>query len=171
MNAESIVGRTIGEAGDGTEYVGKPGRRLRARALHRRSAHRMLEGLLCFAIVVEAELIHCGVVDRPGSTEVPLLESLVGGRSETGHVRAGSLELRKRRDYVVIIEIVVKAEVLFGIEPVIDLDRKLVAASGLHGYGLNQIGASRGSRNKLKQIHGGGIHAFQRNLVVGKNVG
>ena len=72
---------------------------------------------------------------------------------------------------MVIIEIVVEAKVLFVIEPVVDPDRKLVAAVGLHRYSLNEIGACRRSRNKLKQIHGGGIQAFQGNLVGRKNVG
>ena len=56
----------------------------------------MLERFLRFAIVIEAKLIHCGVVNGPGVADVVLLESFVGDGSEPGHVRAGSLELRKR---------------------------------------------------------------------------
>src|SRR6266478_2366012 len=70
---------------------------------------------------------------------------------------------------MVIIEIVVEAKFLLAVEPVIELDRKLVAALGLHRYSLNKVGACRRNRNKLKEIHGGGIQAFQGNLVVGKN--
>src|ERR1700693_5986786 len=72
---------------------------------------------------------------------------------------------------MVIIEIVVEAKVLLTVEPVIELDRKLVAAVGLHRYSLNKVGACRRNRNKLKQIHGGGIQALQGNLVGRKNVG
>src|SRR5258706_6880501 len=96
VNTESIVGRAVGEAENRTECVGKPRRSRRAGVLHRRGAHWMLEGFLRFAIVIESELVHCGVVDSPRMADVPLLESLVGDGSEPWHVRAGSLELRKR---------------------------------------------------------------------------
>ena len=80
----------------------------------------MLECFLRFAIVVEAKLVNGSVVDGPGVADVPLLESLVGDGSETRYVGAGSLKLRKGRDYVVIIEIVVEAEVLFVVDAVIE---------------------------------------------------
>ena len=131
----------------------------------------MLEGSLRFTIVVEAKLVDRGVVDRPGMAEVLLLESLVGDGSETGYVRAGSLKLRKGRDYVVIIEIIVEAKVLFVIEPVIESHGELVAAVRLHRYGLDNVAPCRRSRNKLKQIYSGGVHTLQGNDVVWKDVG
>src|SRR6266403_3461825 len=72
---------------------------------------------------------------------------------------------------MVIIEIVVEAKVLLAVEPVIELDRKLVAALGLHRYSLNKVVACRRNGNKPKEIHGGGIQAFQGNLVGRKDVG
>src|SRR5258706_14711465 len=108
MNTQCIVGRAVGETGNRNEYVGQPRGWRGTGPLHRRSAHRMLESFLRFAIVIETKLVHCGVVDGPRMAEVPLLESLARNGSETGHVRAGSLELRKRGDYAVIIEIVVE---------------------------------------------------------------
>jgi len=65
-------------------------------------------------------------------TDVVLLESLVGSGTEIQVRRACCLKLRKREDDVVIIEIVIKAEVLLIINPVIDLYSKLVARSGFY---------------------------------------
>src|SRR4030095_13410736 len=132
----------------------------------------MLKSSLRFAIVVEAEFIHRTVVDSPGMADVPLLESLFSDRSETGHVRAGSLKLRKRRNYVVIVEIVVEAEVLFVIDAMIDSYRELVATGGLDGNSLNEVAcrARRGKRNKLQQVYCSRIEAFQGNLVARKDV-
>ena len=131
----------------------------------------MLEGPLRFAIVVEAELVDRGVVDRPGMAQVVLLEAFVGDGSETRYIRAGSLKLRKGRNYVVIIEIIVEAKILLVIEPVIESQSELVAAIGLHRYGLDNVASSLWNRNKLKQINSSGIHALQGNLVVWKDVG
>ena len=58
----------------------------------------MLEGTLCFAVVVEAEFIDRAVVDGPGVADVPLLKALTRGGGETGDVGAGSLKLGERGD-------------------------------------------------------------------------
>src|SRR6185437_3298249 len=130
----------------------------------------MLEGSLRFAIVVEAKLVDRVVVDRPGMAEVVLLEPFVGDGSETRYVRPGSLKLRKRRNYVVIIEIIVEAKILPVIEPVIESQSELVAAIRLHRVGLDNVASSLWNRNKLKQIYSSSIHALQGNLVVRKDV-
>ena len=121
----------------------------------------MLECLLRFAIVVEAELVNGSVANSPGVTDVPLLESLVGDGSETGHIRSGRLKLRKGRDYVVVIEVVVEAEVLFVIDAMIELHGELVATGRLHRNSLNEIEAAsgRGERDKLQQVDGGWVEA------------
>ena len=93
----------------------------------------MLECFLRFTIVVEAKLVHGTVADGPGVADVPLLESLVGDGSKTRHVGAGRLKLRKGRDYVVIIEIIVEAEILPVVDAVIEFYRELVAAVGCTG--------------------------------------
>ena len=87
--------------------------------MHRSCKHRVLKRPLRFAIVVETELIHGRIADRPGMADVPLLKSLVGNRPKTGDIRAGCLELREWGDEMVIIKIVVKAEVLLAIEAVV----------------------------------------------------
>src|SRR5260370_35868257 len=69
-----------------------------------------------------------------------------------------------------IVEIVVEDEVLVVVNAMVELERELIAALGLYGHGLNSTAAGR-SGDKLKQIDGSGVHASQRNLVVGKNGG
>src|SRR6266849_7737212 len=97
MNAEVVRCGAIRETElTGLHDSGQPRGWRGAGVLHRRSTPRMLESFLRFAIVIETKLVHCGVADGPRMAEVPLLESLVGNGSKTGHVRAGSLELRKR---------------------------------------------------------------------------
>src|SRR6266403_116967 len=97
MNAQVIRCGAIRETElTGLHDSGQPGEWRGTGVLHRRSTHRMLESSLRFAIVIETELVHRGVADGPGMADVPLLEPLVGDGSKAGHVRAGSLELRKR---------------------------------------------------------------------------
>src|SRR5258708_19304031 len=97
MNPKDVRWRTIRETRHGRviERGSEPRRSGWAGALHRRSAHRMLEGSLRLAVVIEAKLVHRGVADGPGMADVPLLESLVGNGSESGHVRPRTLKLRK----------------------------------------------------------------------------
>ena len=132
----------------------------------------MLECLLRFAIVVEAELVNGSVANSPGVTDVPLLESLVCDGSETGHIRSGRLKLRKGRDYVVVIEVVVEAEVLFVIDAMIELHGELVATGRLHRNSLNEIEAAsgRGERDKLQQVDGCWVEAFQGDFIGRKDV-
>ena len=92
----------------------------------------MLEGPLSFPIVVKAELVDRAITDRPSMTDVVLLESFVRDRSKTRHIRARRLELRKRRDDVMVVEVIVEAEILSIIDAVIKLDRKLISAIRLN---------------------------------------
>src|SRR6266852_3910126 len=132
MNAEGILRRSVCEAGDGAGNAGEPGGGGWTRILYCRCENGTLEGSLCLAVVVEAEFVdHC-VADRPGMADVPLLKSLVGTRAESRHIRARGLELREWRDQVMIVEIVIKAEVLLVVEAMIKLHGELVAAFGLH---------------------------------------
>ena len=78
MNAQSIRLRPVCEAGNWASNVGEPCRSWRTGILHRSCKHRVLERPLRFAIVVETELIHSCIADRPCMTDVPLLKSLVG---------------------------------------------------------------------------------------------
>ena len=56
----------------------------------------MLKCLLALAIVIETELVHRAVADRPGVGDVPLLEALRHSGSEAGEVGASQLEVGKR---------------------------------------------------------------------------
>src|SRR5713226_8566398 len=98
MNAQGILRRAIGEARYRTQRIGEPGRSGRAGILYGCRERGTLEGFLRLAVVVEAKLIDGCIADRPGVADVVLLESFVGSGSESGHVGAGCLELRKRED-------------------------------------------------------------------------
>src|SRR5437868_7787766 len=99
MNAQGI-GRVGGicEAWHWTRDVGEPARSRGTGILYCRREDGMLESLLPLTVVIEAKLVDRSVVDRPGMSDVPLLISVVGNRSESRHVSACSFEDRKRRD-------------------------------------------------------------------------
>ena len=125
----------------------------------------MLEGALRFAVVIEVELVHRSVADGPGVCDVPLLKSFVGNGPESGNVCTRGLKLRERRDHMVVVEVVIKTEVLLAIEPVIDLDRELIAAIGLRWSGLDRITVVGWGWDKLQEINGSGIQASKRDNV------
>jgi hypothetical protein len=102
--------------------------------------------------------------------DVPLLKSLVGSGPETGHIRAGSLELRKRRDGMVIIKIVINAEILPVVQTMINAYRKLVITVGLYGGCYELIAAVSRSWNKLEQVNRSGIQTSKGDDVPGEEV-
>src|SRR6266851_1008246 len=107
MNAQGILRRAIREARYRTQRIGEPGRSGRAGILYGCRERGTLEGFLRLTVVIEAKLIDGCIADCPRVADVVLLESFVGGGSESGHVRARSLELCKGEDHVVIIKIIV----------------------------------------------------------------
>src|SRR5438270_8124709 len=107
MNPPWICGGAIREARDRTERGCEPGRRRGTGILHKRSALWVLECTLGFAVVVKPEFIDRAVVDGPGMADIPLLKALFCRRSKAGHVGASGLELSKRRDQAVVVEIIV----------------------------------------------------------------
>src|SRR5258708_1999791 len=158
--------RTVAEeTGRGPKSAGKPRRRGRAGILNEAGALRMLEGSLCFAIVIEAELIDGGVVDRPGMGQVPLLVPLLDGGSKARNVSACCLELGKGEHHAMIVKIIVSAKTLLVVDPVVDLESKLVAAFRLHRGRLYGVAGSW-RRHKLQQVHRGCVHATQGNDLV-----
>ena len=134
--------------------------------LYRRGKGRVLERTLRFTVVVEAELVHGCVADGPGMADVPLLKALVGDGAETGHIRAGGLKLRKWRNQMIIIKIVIEAEVLLIIEPMVNSQCKLVATLWLNRRTHKLVTAIGRGGDVLQQINRGGIEASERNDVI-----
>src|SRR6266566_3141123 len=130
----------------------------------------MLECTLGFAVVVKPEFIDRAVVDGPGMADIPLLKALFCRRSKAGDVCASGLELSKRRDQAVVVEIIVNAEILAVADSVVELERELVAAIRLHRDSHQDVAIGRRG-HKLKQVHSRRVHASQRYLVVGENSG
>src|SRR3954467_14816913 len=98
MNSQSIRRRRIREAeGDAGPQTRKcllqKSRRGGTGVLHRPRKRGMLECPLRLTVVVETELIHRCVAEGPGVADVPLLESFIGNRPESRHIRAGRLKL------------------------------------------------------------------------------
>src|SRR5882757_9605610 len=91
MNPRCICRRSVGEARHRSYSVSQPTWSRRTGILHKARPDGMLKRPLRFAVVIEAELIHGAVVDRPVMRDVPLLESFAGCRSESGNVCPGGL--------------------------------------------------------------------------------
>src|ERR1700687_220202 len=139
------IGRAVSvEAWRGPECAGEPGWRGRTGILDQACPLWMLEGSLCFAIVVKTKLIHRAVADRPSVGQVPLLETLLNRGSEPWHVCASSLELREWKDHAVVIKIIVSTEVLFVVDAMINLDRELITPLRLPRRSLDGVSAGSG---------------------------
>src|SRR5947199_6374902 len=110
----------------------------------------MLKRSLRFTVVVEAELVHGGVVDRPGMANTPLLKSLVSYRSESGQIRTGRFKLCEWRNEVVIVKVVVKAKVLLVVYAVVKAHCELITTLGLHRCSHQRIGTVGWNRNILQ---------------------
>ena len=129
----------------------------------------MLKRLLPLAVVIEAELVHHRVIDRPRVCNVVLLEPLRHDVSEPWEIRTRQFEVCKRIVRAIVVEIVIDAQVLFVVQPVVKFKRHLIAAHRLGRHGADQRTAVRRLRNKLQQVHRRRIHASQRYLTSGKN--
>src|ERR1700678_270460 len=129
----------------------------------------MLKRLLPFAVVIETEFIHCAVANSEGVSNVPLLKAFRDNVSEPGEIRAGEFKVGERVQRSVVIEIVIDAQVLFIIDPVVNLDRKLVPAYRLGGNGTDQRTVVRGRRDALKEINCRRVHTGKRDLTVGED--
>ena len=86
-----------------------------------------------------------------------------------GTIGAGEFEVGEWAARAVVVEIVIDAQVLLVIQPVVNFDSELVAAYGLGRNGGDQITAVWRSGNKLQQINRGRVHASEGNLAVGEN--
>src|SRR5436305_1011801 len=68
--------------------------------LHRGCEHRMLEGSLPFAVIVEAEFIYRCIAKRPSMANVPLLKTFVDDGSEPRNIGPGRFEHREWGDHM-----------------------------------------------------------------------
>ena len=128
----------------------------------------MLESPLRFTIVVEAELVHRCVANAPRVADVPLLRSLIDDGPETGHIRSGRLEHREWGDQVIIVEIVIKTEILLVIKAVVKPYRKLVRTHWLHRRSHQFVAVVGWGWNKLEQVNRSGVQTSQRDDVARK---
>jgi len=130
--------------------------------------NRVLESPLRLTVVVEAELVHSCVADGPCVADVPLLKSLIDDGPETGHIRSGRLEHREWGDQMIIVEIVIKTEVLLVVKAVVKPYRKLVRTHWLHRRSHQFVAVVGWDWDILKQVNGRGIQTSQRDDVAGK---
>ena len=111
----------------------------------------MCERPLRFSHIREAKLINRAVADSPGMAEVPLLEALLRTRSESRNIGSSSLKIVERVKCSLIGKIVIRAEVLLVIDPVIDPDGGLILVVCAIGNALEEPPAVRVG-HKPKQI-------------------
>src|ERR1051326_4182845 len=71
---------------------------------------------------------------------------------------------------MVVVEVVVKAEVLRVVDAMVNLEGELVTALRLN-RNRDQGVAVRRRRNELQQIDSSGVHAPQRNDIAGEQIG
>src|SRR6202044_946561 len=94
------------------------------------------------------------------------LDTLRDNAAKAGDIGSSQFEVRKGLYYALVVEIVINAQVLFVIDPVIDLDGELGSSRRLGRNSRDQIAAVGRLRNKLQQINCGGIHAGEWDLAV-----
>ena len=99
-------------------------------------------------------------------SDIPLLEALRHNTSEAREIGASQFEIGERVKRAVVIEIVVDAQVLLIIQPMINSSGELVAAYGFSGDSADQEAAVWWSGNKLKKISRGGVHASEWDLTI-----
>src|SRR5438270_5629906 len=100
LTAQRIAGIVAVEAGD---RGSKPGRGSRTCVLYQSGVCGMLKSPLAFAVVVETEFIDGVVADRPGVSNVPLLDSFCQAASKARDIRSQKFEIGERTQSIVII--------------------------------------------------------------------
>src|SRR5579864_6732929 len=101
----------------------------------------MIEIFLTLSEIIKSEFVHLCGPDGPRMAQIPLLDARLEYRTESGHVCAGALEIGKRFSSRIVVEIVVGAKLLAGVDSVIEVNRKLIAALWLHGIGAEYAGS------------------------------
>jgi len=157
--ARNVTIKTRGRPGN----VAQPRRSRRAGLLHQFGILRMLKCPLAFAVVIETEFVHRAASECPCVGNVPLLEALRQNAPEAGDIGARKLEVGERLQRTIIIKIVIDAQVLLVVDPVVDFHCELVAADGLGGDRADQITVAGRAGNKLQQINRRGVHASEGN--------
>ena len=133
----------------------------------------MIKILLALPEVIESEFVHLCGVDRPRVAQIPLLNAGLKYRAESRNVRAGTLEIGKRFGPRIVVEIVVGAKLLAGVDSVIEVNRKLIAELRFHGIGTEYTGSIgrldwRAMREKTKELLASlEIRDLQADRVVG----
>src|ERR1035441_1416033 len=170
MYAEQTAKRIAGVIPVETRHGScQPGRGRGAGVLYQFRVRRMLKRLLTLAIVIESEFIHGAGADRPSMGNVPLLEALFHSGSEAWQIGTSEFEASKWVLCGVVVEIVIDAQVLLLIQPVVKPGCQLVATNGPDRHGADQRTAVWRCRNKLQKVNRGWIHASERDLIILKD--
>ena len=129
------------------------GRNAHAGVLHQVGPLRVEKSFLAFPKKGEAEFIHRGRSGSPGVRQIELLKAFVAQVAETRQGRAARLKLREGLLKIIIVEVIVRIELLVVRELLVDAHRSLVGAVALQRRGLvilhrrNWAGARTGSSN------------------------
>src|SRR5690242_17789414 len=95
----------------------------------------MVKGPLGLPHIRKTEFVYYVIAERPGVAQVPLLKTLFAAGAEAGDVGPGCLEIVKGIERVFVRKVVVGAEILLGVDVVIETKCRLVrtVAAGKNG--------------------------------------
>src|ERR1035437_974551 len=121
----------------------------------------MLEGQLAFTHVSEAELVDDIVRDRPGVAGIELMIARADVGAETRNIRPRCLEVIERLKIRIVGKVVVEAEILPGVDVVIEAEGELILSISADGYGLviDAVGPI-GCWNEAQHIERDRVHAW-----------
>src|SRR6478752_2260501 len=94
---------------------------------------RMQKCPLALAEIAEAEFVDCTVTQSPGMAEVDLLNALLSAGSESRDIGATGFEFGESIKGRVLSEVVISAELLLGIDPVVQAHSELVRVIATDG--------------------------------------
>src|SRR5437867_1346225 len=109
----------------GISEAGSRWHRRRARVSNQICVLGVKKGSLGLAEISKAEFVDQSVAYRPIVTQVPLLVTVEALIAESRHIGASGLESREWFPQIIVIEIVIRAQLLFVVEMVIEAESEL----------------------------------------------
>src|SRR5205823_5903436 len=144
---------------------------------------RMQEGALGLSEIADPKLINCVSGEGPSMREVRLLRAeSIGVAESLKQIRRSRLEPGKRLCIEGVIKVVVEAQVLLVVNPVVQFHRELVSMRIFIRNGTKDVVATGGEigavrvciRTRdvtLQDVGCSRVEAIRRNLVAGESLG
>src|SRR4030095_5371192 len=132
----------------------------------------MQECTLRFPEIVKTKLVDKAIGDRPVVTQVPLLVAFRGIRAEVQHGRATGLKTSVGIEKCAVVKVVVDVQALAVIDAMVNFRSELIGSIFVYSRnGLKRaVGSIRQRDVLIHEVDSDGIHAFNRDLVIRKDV-